>query len=202
MKIYLITYSFLHSTGSSSAQATSEHVEIPDSGITWKLVKQYNEYYKGENISIEEIARSFQIGTVVNAEENAQKIAVKTEEVNYNRSDYSLWVIIIPIIGLIVLAAIVKTKRGGSSGSYSRNSYSQSSDSDSYSSGYRDAVEDQDRKREEFYERKEQERAENRERQREQKGSGNIEKAFTDSLSDSADFANDFFGVGKKRHRK
>ena len=101
---------------------------------------------------------------------------------------------------IVILVIIVKTRRKRYSSSYSNN---QSHDSGSYGKGYRDAVKDQDRRREEFYERKERERADDRERRRVPKDEGSrISDVFEKSGRDSADFANDFFGVGKKRRRK
>ena len=104
---------------------------------------------------------------------------------------------------IVILVIIVKARRKRYSSSYSKNTYRPRYNSDSYGEGYRDAVKDQDRRREECYERKEREREDDRERRRVPRDEGSrISDAFEKSGRDSADFANDFFGVGKKRRKK
>jgi len=125
------------------------------------------------------------------------------------------WLIMLPIIGIFVVAGIMKRKRQSGSG-YSRPIQNNYPD---YERGREDA-----RRREEEYQRgREDERErirQEREHEREKDGffkeldnignsftkgaardARNIEKSFTDSANDSANFARDFF-EGPKKKRK
>ena len=120
-KVYLITYSFLHSTGSSSAQVISQRAEIPDFGKTWRISNEYNQRLASENISIETIARSFQIEPTIKIPESIPNIPEKLPEsppktqpnnpeiINQDTSIYpSIFVVI--IIGVVLYFIVKRTK--------------------------------------------------------------------------------------------
>jgi hypothetical protein len=120
-KAYLLTYSFLHSTGSSSAQVISQRAEIPDSGKTWIISNEYNQRFANENISIETIARSFQIESTTKNSKNIPNILEKLPEsipktqpnnpetVNQDTS-IPPFIFLVIIIGVVLYFIVKRTK--------------------------------------------------------------------------------------------